>query len=188
LIRATGRERTDHLQGRSFTRTLTCAAIAIWLAAGCAGGHAGHARIAAADSGATRATTWVVSGDSMTPTLAPGAHITVNAARPIRAGEIVVLGNPAGIDPGATNDLVKRVIGVPGETVQGLYRHVYVNMRPRPEPYLPSWTTTDDFGPTNVPPDSYFVMGDNRRDSRDSRDFGPIPRRDIVGVVTAIRN
>jgi signal peptidase I len=178
------RERTDQLRSRP--PTLTAAAIAVWLAAGCAGGHVGPTHTAAADSGGTHATTWVVSGDSMTPTLAPGARIIVNATRPIRPGEIVVLGTPAGTDFGTANDLVKRVIGLPGETVQGLYRHVYVNMRPRPEPYLPSWTTTDDFGPVDVPADSYFVLGDNRRDSRDSRDFGPVPRRDIVGVVTAI--
>jgi len=77
-------------------------------------------------------------------------------------------------------DYVKRVIGTPGDVVWGKDGRVYVNREGRREPYVLG-AAREDFGPFKVPPDSYFVMGDNRADSRDSRHWGFVPRRLVRG-------
>ncbi|MDQ6839927.1 MAG: signal peptidase I [Actinomycetota bacterium] len=77
--------------------------------------------------------------------------------------------------------LIKRVIGLPGETVQGQGGRVYINGRLLIEPYLPKTTATSTFGPERVPPGMAWVMGDNRGNSSDSRVFGAIPEHTIVG-------
>ncbi len=77
--------------------------------------------------------------------------------------------------------LIKRVIGLPGETVEVRDNQVYVNDSPIAEPYLAGGVTTRDMDPEMVPADHVFMMGDNRNQSRDSRAFGPIERDEIVG-------
>ena len=77
--------------------------------------------------------------------------------------------------------LIKRVIALPGETVEIRDNQVYVNGNPIAEPYLPDGTTMRDFDEISIPVNHVFMMGDNRNQSRDSRVFGPIPRNDIVG-------
>ncbi|MDH3606760.1 MAG: signal peptidase I [Acidimicrobiia bacterium] len=77
--------------------------------------------------------------------------------------------------------LIKRVIALPGQTVEIRDNQVYVNDSPIAEPYLPEGVTMRDFAALTVPADHVFMMGDNRNQSRDSRVFGPIPREDIVG-------
>lgn len=77
-------------------------------------------------------------------------------------------------------DYVKRVIGEPGDVVTGEGGRVCVNGKPLSERYVYD-AAADEFGPFKVPPDSYFVMGDNRAESRDSRHWGPVPRRLIKG-------
>ena len=79
------------------------------------------------------------------------------------------------------SDLIKRVIGLPGETVEIRDNVVYVNGAPLDEPYLPPDLMMNDEGPWEVPDDHYFVMGDNRNSSNDSRRFGAIARDRIVG-------
>ena len=79
------------------------------------------------------------------------------------------------------SDLIKRVIGLPGETIEVTNNRVLINSAPLDEPYLPPDITMRDFGPEVIPLDSYFVMGDNRNSSRDSRVFGAIERGRIVG-------
>ena len=81
----------------------------------------------------------------------------------------------------STEEYIKRVIGLPGETVQGKNGHVYINGQELVEPYLPPGTTTSDFGPVPVPKDRLWVMGDNRSNSADSRVFGTIRQRTVVG-------
>jgi signal peptidase I len=81
-------------------------------------------------------------------------------------------------------DFVKRIIGVPGDVVLGKGAYVYVNGQPLREPYLYD-TATYEFGPFKVPPDSYFMMGDNRAESRDSRHWGFVPR-DLIKGRTAL--
>lgn len=77
--------------------------------------------------------------------------------------------------------LIKRVIGLPGETVEVRDNQVYVNGSPIAEPYLPDGVSMRDEPEITVPADHVFMMGDNRNASNDSRRFGPIPREDIVG-------
>jgi signal peptidase I len=81
----------------------------------------------------------------------------------------------------STEEYIKRVIGLPGESVQGKDGHVFVNGRELVEPYLPPGDATSDFGPVVVPKGGLWVMGDNRTNSSDSRVFGPIRRRTVVG-------
>ena len=93
------------------------------------------------------------------------------------------LGQAIGIAAPSTDEFVKRVIALPGETVEGKDGFVYVNGREVVEPYLPPGTSTGPFAPVTVPPDSLWVMGDNRSNSADSRSFGPIQRDSVVGRV-----
>ncbi|HEY2959557.1 MAG TPA: signal peptidase I [Actinomycetota bacterium] len=83
--------------------------------------------------------------------------------------------------PPGSEDLIKRVIAGPGDVVQGSQGRVWVNGRALAEPYLRRGSFTSNFGPLRVPPGHYWVMGDNREDSSDSRVFGPIPRSSLVG-------
>ena len=85
------------------------------------------------------------------------------------------------------DELIKRVIGLPGDIVEGRDGHVVIDGRYLVEPYLSSSVRTDDFGPVTVPKDRVFVMGDNRTNSHDSRfsDIGPIKIRSIVGRAIA---
>lgn len=76
--------------------------------------------------------------------------------------------------------LIKRVIGLPGDTIEVHDNLVFVNRLPLAEPYLNS-QTTGYYGPLVVPPLQVFVMGDNRNFSNDSRNFGTIPLENVVG-------
>lgn len=88
--------------------------------------------------------------------------------------------------PGAP-DYVKRVIGVPGDRLEIRGGAVWINSRPLEEPYLAGGSSPmDDFGPVTVPPDHYFVMGDNRANSYDSRYWGFLPRDAVVGTPVVI--
>ena len=78
-------------------------------------------------------------------------------------------------------DFIKRVIGVEGDTVEGRDGDVLVNGEPIEEDYLPDGLETEPFQPIDVPEDMIFVLGDNRGDSDDSRNFGPVPVENVVG-------
>lgn len=133
---------------------------------------------------------------SMEPTLEKGDRVLVNKlsyrAHDVRRGDVVVFELPEGaIGPDGIKDLIKRVIGLPGDTIESRDGAVYINDRRLEEPYLHDGTVTGD--PTNgsnpeiqrqvVPDGRVFVMGDNRSNSHDSRyaDRGPIPIDSIVG-------
>jgi signal peptidase I len=83
--------------------------------------------------------------------------------------------------PPGSEDLIKRVIGVPGDVVAARKGRLLRNGRPVDEPYLTKGTKTSSFGPVRIPPGHLWVMGDNREDSADSRRFGPVPQADLVG-------
>lgn len=91
------------------------------------------------------------------------------------------VGERVGIVQPSTDEFIKRVVGLPGDTVEGRNGHVLVNNRVLVEPYLPKGLTTSTFGPVEVPPGTLWVMGDNRPHSADSRVFGPIKQDTIVG-------
>jgi signal peptidase I len=136
---------------------------------------------------------------SMTPTLKVHDRILVNKLsydlHPVHRGDIVVFKRSADmVGEGNIKDLVKRVIGLPGETIQsGPGNQIEINGRVLTETYLPVGTQAGPQitrvtgclpGPTTsciIPAGHYFVMGDNRNDSSDSRVFGPITKTQIVG-------
>ena len=91
------------------------------------------------------------------------------------------LGEAIGIVPPSTEEFIKRVIALPGETVEARDGRIYIDGRLLQEPYVPATITTSDFPPHELGDDQYWVMGDNRPNSRDSRSFGPIERDTIVG-------
>jgi signal peptidase I len=128
----------------------------------------------------------------------------------VSRGDVVVFANPdkaatdhisggAGTTAAPVDDLIKRVIALPGETVVIKDTHVYVNGRLLPEPYLPAGTVTTN-GPggatwshactptdvCTVPAGTVWVMGDNRTNSQDSRWIGPIAQDTIVGRATTV--
>ena len=84
------------------------------------------------------------------------------------------------------SDLIKRIVGLPGETIEVKNNQVYIDDSSLDEPYLPPNIQMRDFGPEVVPEDTYFVMGDNRSSSRDSRVFGAIDAARIVGRAFSI--
>ena len=109
-----------------------------------------------------------------------------------RRGEIVVFDTPdaARVKCGAGGTFVKRIVGLPGETVEvRLERgegYVYINGRKLDEPYLDEGRRSgEEYGPTKVPADGYFMMGDNRSQSCDSREWGSVPRGNLIGKVFA---
>lgn len=132
--------------------------------------------------------TFYIPSASMEPTLMIGDRILVNKLsyhlHGIGRGDIVVFARPPNEPaiPGVT-DLVKRVIGLPGETISSPDGRVWIDGKPLNEPWLPKGTVTTGIRPQKIPPNEYFVMGDNRGDSQDSRFFGPISRSLIVGRV-----
>lgn len=78
-------------------------------------------------------------------------------------------------------DLIKRVIGLPGETITVRNNMVHIDGVPLEEPHLPPGVRMPDYGPVTLGPDEIFLMGDNREFSMDSRVFGPIPIDDVIG-------
>jgi signal peptidase I len=109
-----------------------------------------------------------------------------------RRGEIVVFNTPdaARVKCGAGGTFVKRLIGLPGETVEVRLRrgagYVFINGKELREPYIQaSRRSTEEFGPVKVREGSYFMMGDNRSQSCDSREWGSVPRGNLIGKVFA---
>lgn len=86
-----------------------------------------------------------------------------------------------GFPTGTEQDFIKRVIAKGGDEVEARDGQVLVNGAAIEEPYLPEGTSTSDFGPVTVEEGMIFVMGDNRSNSDDSRNFGPVPVDTVVG-------
>jgi signal peptidase I len=155
-----------------------------------------------------------IPSGSMESTLMPGDRVLVNKIpyyfHDPQRGDIIVFENPhPGAEPDrgiiggffhwlvqglgfqrpgtAEEDFIKRVIGLPGDTVEGKHGDVYVNGARIPEPYLPKGITTEPFPAHTVPADRLFVMGDNRGNSLDSRfGLGYIPIDNVVGKAFVI--
>jgi signal peptidase I len=141
-----------------------------------------------------------IPSESMLDTLRPGDRVLVNRAvyhlREPHRGDVIVFHSPG--DPSVV--FIKRVVGVPGDKLEARDGRLYVNGRPCSEPYVHrtsgrmdptvaqaaiAGTTLHDpwslAEPFTVPAGRFFVMGDNRTDSDDSRDWGTVPRTAIVG-------
>ena len=162
--------------------------------------------------------TWVVQAfkiptGSMENNLLIGDHLLVNKfvfgptplaigratlpVRPIHRGDIVVFKYPDEPD----RDFIKRVIGLPGETLQLKDKKIFINGAPLDEPYVhfleeprrnsefaevTSSDVRENYGPVTVPPNQYFMMGDNRDNSADSRYWGFMPRDYVKGKALLI--
>jgi len=124
----------------------------------------------------------VISETSMLPTLPEGDYYLVNkyiyVFAPPERGDIVVLRR----DRYASEQYVKRVIGLPGESLQIRSGAVYINGRRLEEPYAHD-PTSPDLGPLTLQQETYFVMGDNRLVSEDSRHYGPVPFSQVKGKI-----
>jgi signal peptidase I len=146
-----------------------------------------------------------VEGSSMEPGLHNGQYLLVNKAvyykinlntlskfipfidpgddperyliRGPKRGDVIVFSFPGDVH----RDFIKRVIGVPGDTVRVTDGNVFVNDVPLIEPYIDDAQTTTDFAAVVVPPGQYFVLGDNRRNSSDSRSWGFVPEENVIG-------
>jgi len=130
----------------------------------------------------------------------PSASAVERAVLPmasLKRGEVVVFKYPEEPD----RDFIKRVIGLPGETVELREKKVYINGTPLNEPYVhflapprggtefnevTSYDVRERYGPVTVPPNQYFVMGDNRDNSQDSRYWGFLPRDLVKGKALVI--
>jgi signal peptidase I len=141
-------------------------------------------------------TFWIPTS-SMVPTLGVYDRILVQKAfftwHDLREGDVVVFSHPP-LDQCSESeqrgDLVKRVIALPGQTIYSSGNSIYVNGRLLAEPYLPRY---DPLGPPiqdassehpyRVPPGEFYVLGDNRADSCDSRYWGPVKSSSIIGKV-----
>jgi signal peptidase I len=147
----------------------------------------------------------IVEGPSMQPNFYTGQLVIINRFayyfNPPQRGDVVVLNNPTeackdvvktrglielpflsqNTSNGQCEDLIKRVVGLPGETIEIKNGRVYANGTELEEPYITTFCTVGCDGTWTLTEDQYFVLGDNRRNSYDSHSFGPIDRRLIVG-------
>jgi signal peptidase I len=105
-----------------------------------------------------------------------------------RRGDIVVFKTPpvAAAKCGSGGTFVKRLVGLPGETVQEKSGQIFIDGKKLVEPYVGESRRDSDSGTWKVPPGQYFFMGDNRIQSCDSREWGSVPRKNIIGQVFAI--
>jgi signal peptidase I len=133
--------------------------------------------------------TFYVPTGSMIPTLQVGDRMLVlKIGYTVTRGSILVFRQP----PNDTSDfdhedLVKRVIGLPGETISSRGNTVYIDGKPLAEPWLPAGTVLGKpIATEKIPPGDYFMMGDNRDQSEDSRYWGVLQGRLIVGKVLAV--
>ncbi len=129
---------------------------------------------------------FLIPSRSMEPTLGIDDRVLVFKPAyhlgPVERGDVVVFARPDGLDGVIEDsDLIKRVIGLPGEVVQGRMGRVFVNERLLAEPWVSGLALTSDFGPVKVPQGAIWVMGDNRGNSQDSRVFGLVDQTSVRG-------
>ena len=121
---------------------------------------------------------------SMAPTLKINDRVLVNKLsydlHEVNRGDLVVFESPAN-EGSATKDLIKRVVGLSGDTVESRDGRMVVNGEVLDEPYLEDGVTTGPLEKVTIPPNHVWVMGDNRSNSRDSRFFGAVPESLIIG-------
>jgi len=136
---------------------------------------------------------FVIPSGSMLPTLRIGDYLLVNKFvylfRPIRRGDIIVFKFPQD----EARDFIKRVVGLPGETLEIRDRQVFIDGKPLHEPYavyseppLLGSPVPYHLGPMVIPPGHLFMMGDNRDNSLDSRSWGLLEESKVVGEASII--
>ncbi len=135
---------------------------------------------------ATLLQAFYIPSESMDPTLKIGDRVLVNKLsyrlHDVHRGDIIVFERPQVAPTDEIKDLIKRVVALPGETVESDEQgRVLVDGKVLSEPYLPPGTSTTNLSRQVVPPDHYWVMGDNRPNSRDSRYYGVITESSVIG-------
>jgi len=123
-----------------------------------------------------------VEGTSMAPLLSDQERIFINKFvyrfEPIERGDVVVFWYPRD----HSKSFIKRVVGLPGERLEIRAGLVYVDGKELREPYVPAnYLDGSTYPPVQIPVEEYFVMGDHRDSSNDSRVFGPVGRQEIYG-------
>jgi len=120
-------------------------------------------------------------------------HVIVDVGKPVKRGDIIVFRTPrnAAMECGVGGLFVKRIVGLPGETVSEDSRSfIDLNGKRLSEPYVSTAARQVDLGHRGqdwkVPKGNYFVMGDNRGESCDSRQWGGVPRKNVIGPVVKI--
>ncbi len=128
-----------------------------------------------------------IPSESMLPTLKIGDHLIIDKISyeikgigDIQRGDIVVFDPPASANSKNEIPFIKRIIGLPGETLSIKNGTVYINGEPLDEPYILEKPRVD-FKPFIIPDNTIFLMGDNRNNSFDSRYWGPLPIENIIG-------
>lgn len=135
---------------------------------------------------------YVVPTGSMIPTLQIGDRIAVDKlSSTIHRGDIIVFNRVPGDHDPEFPVLVKRVIGLPGETISSVGDTILIDGKPIAQPWLPAlagacYQATANVPRTTIPAGQYFVMGDCRGDSDDSRFWGTVPASNIIGKVSAV--
>jgi signal peptidase I len=129
-----------------------------------------------------------IEGQAMSPTLKDQERVFVNKlvyrTHDPWADDIVMFYYP--VDP--DKSFVKRIVGLPNDTLRSQDGHVYRNEILVPDAFIPAeYRSHDTWGPMVVPPGQYFVMGDHRNNSSDSRSWGFVPKRYIVGRIAEPR-
>lgn len=119
--------------------------------------------------------------ESMVPTLEVGDRVLANKISydlsNVQHGDVVVFESPQSSDV-----LIKRAVGLPGDTLEIRAGKLYLNGEPQKEPYLKlDARYSQPLGPIVVPEGHFFAMGDNRMNSNDSRDYGPVPEGNLIG-------
>lgn len=149
-----------------------------------------------------------IPSESMEPTLDVGQRVLVDRVSEhftsYRRGDIVVFHPPRGADEDqcglidkpanepcpkptpqeSSTNFIKRIVGLPGDRLSVMAGRVYIDGRPLKEPYIRPDATCDicnEPRPITIPPGYFFMMGDNRGQSADSREWGPVPRKWIIG-------
>ena len=138
------------------------------------------------------AQSYFIPSPSMSPTLQTGDRVMVNKLySTIHRGDIVVFNRAPGDANTQYPVLVKRVIGLPGETIDSSGETILINGKPIVQPWLPTLTGICQQAEANIhsqtiPADQYFVMGDCRGDSSDSRYWGTVPQSNVIGKVDVV--
>lgn len=126
-----------------------------------------------------------IPSESMEPTLIRNDRVIVNklsySLHDVNRGDVIVFDRPPNEPASEIDELIKRVIGLGGETIEGRDGAIYIDGRRLVEPYLPAGSDAGTFAPVQIPDGHVFTMGDNRGNSRDSRFYGPIDEDLIVG-------